>query len=214
MRKKEILRLVAGFRRFRERYFLESDLYQRLSSASGQSPKTLIIGCSDSRVDPAIITSAHPGELFTVRNVANLVPPYEEATIGLHGVSSAIEFAVVNLKVENIVVLGHRQCGGIRALMLGGPSGTFVSRWMSIAQPAKDRVLAKVDPATTDEDTLCRHCEMESIVTSLQNLRTFPFVQQAIKERDINLIGAYFDLEQGQIFDFDDESGTFKQIEV
>lgn len=214
MRKKEILRLVAGFRRFRERYFLESHVYQRLASTAGQSPKTLIIGCSDSRVDPAIITSAHPGELFVVRNVANLVPPFEEATIGLHGVSSAIEFAVENLKVENIVILGHRQCGGIRALMLGNAKpNSFVSRWMSIAQSAKDRVLAKVD-ASTDEETLCRHCEMESIVISLQNLRTFPFVEKAIKERDLNLIGAYFDLEQGQIFDFDDESGSFRQIEV
>ncbi|MGZ3724040.1 MAG: carbonic anhydrase, partial [Bdellovibrionales bacterium] len=115
MSRKELLRLVSGFRRFREKYFdPEDSLYRK----AGQAPKTLVIGCSDSRVDPAIITSSGPGELFVVRNVANLVPPYETGG-GLHGVSAAIEFAIVNLKVENVVILGHRQCGGIRALVTG-----------------------------------------------------------------------------------------------
>src|SRR5271155_4026926 len=103
---------MAGFRKFRDKYFAnEHPLYRRLSTV-GQVPKTLIIACSDSRVDPAILTSASPGELFVVRNVANLVPPFQKGG-GYHGVSAAIEFAVVNLKVENIIVMGHRQCGGI-----------------------------------------------------------------------------------------------------
>lgn len=210
MRNKELLRLVAGFRRFRGRYFQQSTIYRRLGT--GQAPKTLIIACSDSRVDPAIITSSHPGELFTVRNVANLVPPYE-TTAGFHGVSSAIEFAVQNLKVENIIIMGHRQCGGIRALITGeAGKGSFVSQWMKIAQSAKDRVLAKYSGA--DEESLCRHCEMESIVTSLENLRTFPFVTQAINEGRLTLVGAYFDLVDGHIYDYDSEAKAFRQLDV
>lgn len=212
MSKKEILRLVAGFRKFHDKYFTnEHPLYQRLTS--GQSPKTLIIGCSDSRVDPAIITSASPGELFIVRNVANLVPPYETGG-GRHGVSAAIEFAVVNLKVENVIVLGHRQCGGIRALMLNHlnqPHG-FVEQWVAIAKDAKERVLAK--HKGEDDESLCRHGELESIVTSLENLRTFPFVRQAIEERGLSLMGIYFDLELGTLCEYDEEQGQFKNIEV
>lgn len=211
MRNKELLRLVAGFRRFREKYFEESDVYQRLSTG-GQSPKSLVIACSDSRVDPAIVLSSHPGEFFTVRNVANLVPPYEKNG-GFHGVSSAIEFAVVNLQVQNIIVMGHRQCGGIRALMLEqAREGSFIAQWMKIAQEAKYRVLQSCDGA--DDETLCRQGEMESIVTSLENLRTFPFVQEAIAERGMSLIGTYFDLEMGEMFEYEKESGKFKAIDV
>lgn len=213
MGKMEILRLMAGFRKFHEKYFAnEHPLYQRLSAAGGgQNPKTLIIGCSDSRVDPAIITSAHPGELFVVRNVANLVPPYEKGG-GFHGVSAAIEFAVVNLKVENIIVLGHRQCGGIRALMtnqLVEPNG-FVERWVQIAQKAKTRVLEKHKGES--EEALCRHGELESIVTSLENLRTFPFVEAAIQNRGLAVMGIYFDLESGQLLEFNEKAGGFESI--
>ena len=212
MRKKEILRLLSGFRSFRDKYFANAHpLYRRLSTA-GQDPKTLIIGCSDARVDPAIITLASPGELFIVRNVANLVPPYEMGG-GFHGVSAAIEFAVVNLKVENIIVLGHRQCGGIRTLLLNQttePNG-FVEQWVRISQDAKDRVLKKFKGA--DEETLCRQIEMESIVTSLTNLRTFPFVQSAVRERGLLLMGIYFDLELGQLVEYDDELKEFRTME-
>ena len=213
MGKLDILRLMVGFRKFREKYFEnEHPLYQRLSN-TGQGPKTLIIGCSDSRVDPAMITSAHPGELFVVRNVANMVPPYEVGG-GYHGVSAAIEFAVVNLKVENIIVLGHRQCGGIRALMLNDrlkPEG-FVEQWVSIAQNAKERVLARY--AGADDETLCKHGEQEAIVTSIANLRTFPFVQEAIDKNELHVMGIYFDLESGQLLSYDDEQGDFKNIEI
>ena len=213
MGKLDILRLMVGFRKFREKYFEnEHPLYQRLSAA-GQGPKTLIIGCSDSRVDPAMITSAHPGELFIVRNVANMVPPYEVGG-GYHGVSAAIEFAVVNLKVENIIILGHRQCGGIRALMLNDqlkPKG-FVEQWVSIAQNAKERVLARY--AGADEETLCKHGEQEAIVTSISNLRTFPFVQEALDKGDLHVMGIYFDLESGLLLRYDDEQGDFKKIEI
>ncbi len=205
---------MAGFRRFRSKYFSGDDgLYNRLSS-SGQTPKTLIIGCSDSRVDPALISSSSPGEIFVVRNVANLVPPFESAN-GFHGVSAAIEFAVVNLKVENIVILGHRQCGGIRALVSGGTQmekTSFVGHWMEIARTAKERVLKR--SAGLDFEAQCKECEMEAIITSLENLKTFPFVLDAIGTRDLKLFGIYFDLEQGQLFEFDPAISGFKQLEI
>lgn len=215
MAKMDILRLMAGFRKFRERYFESEDsLYSRLASpAAGQAPKTLIIGCSDSRVDPALITSASPGEIFVVRNVANLVPPYEKGG-GFHGVSAAIEFAVVNLKVENIIILGHRQCGGIRALMLNEgtvPNG-FVAQWVRIAEQAKMTVLKK--HAGEADETLCRYGEQESIRSSLKNLRTFPFVEEAIQNRGLAVMGIYFDLESGQLLECDEENEIFKSVEL
>ncbi len=205
--------MVAGFKRFRLRYFDgEGSIYRRLLR-SGQTPKTLVIGCSDSRVDPAILTSASPGELFVIRNVGNLVPPFEN-TGGLHGVSSAIEFAVVNLKVENIVILGHRQCGGIRALMSGvnNPAPSFISGWVSIAAEAKAMVLKKYP--TENLEVQCGYCELESIRISIKNLRTFPFVDAAIKERQLTLVGAYFDLEKGQLLELDEDTGIFTNLEL
>lgn len=214
MRSKEILKLVAGFRRFREKYFSGEDaLYHKLVT-SGQTPKTLIIGCSDSRTDPALISGASPGEIFVIRNVANIVPPYESASHGFHGISAAIEFAVVNLRVENVVILGHRQCGGIRALMSGQQKteGSFVGRWMEIVASARERVLDK--HGKMDFEHQCKECEMEAIKTSLGNLMTFPFVPEAVAARGMNVFGIYFDMEQGQLFELDDVSNEFKQIEI
>ncbi len=203
--------MLLGFRKFRERYFKNDDsLYNQLAEA-GQSPKTLMIACSDSRVDPAIIFSASPGEFFVVRNVANLVPPFEEAG-GFHGVSAAIEFAVVNLQVENIVIVGHRQCGGIRSLFQPAivMQNSFVHQWMKIANDAKLRVLQKNNHS--DIETLCRDCEKESIITSLGNLKTFPFVCEAIKTRNMQLIGAYFDIESGELWSYDEEKNLFLEV--
>lgn len=212
MQSKEIRRLLAGFRRFRTRYFdPDSSIYRRLQG--GQTPKTLMIACSDSRVDPAILADASPGEMFVVRNVANLVPPFESGGT-YHGVSAAIEFAVVNLRVENIVILGHRQCGGIRSLMQNeNPvQGSFVGQWMQIAAPAREKVLRDNDAA--DEDVLCRQCELESIAISIDNLRTFPFVQTAIAEGRPSLHGAYFDLESGELYEFDHDSRVFNSLHI
>lgn len=212
MSRMQILRLLAGFKRFHEKSFLREDSpYSRLSS--GQGPKTLIIGCSDSRVDPAIMTSASPGEIFVVRNVANLVPPFESAGTGLHGVSAAIEFAVVNLKVENVLILGHRQCGGIAALMSSEATQEgFIRKWVSIAEDAKQKVLKNYPGA--EQDTLCRHCEREAIATSLRNLRTFPFVEQAVQQRGLLILGIYFDLENGELLEYDEKTEQFSAISI
>lgn len=213
MRNRDILKLVAGFRRFRDKYFSE-DENGITSPFETQNPKTLIIGCSDSRVDPALISSAAPGDLFIVRNVANLVPPYETAATGRHGVSAAIEFAVVNLKVENIVILGHRRCGGIRALMSGSQQkqNSFVGMWMEIAERAKLKVLEKF--AENDFETQCRECEMEGIVTSIENLKTFPFVQEALETRELNIYGIFFDLDQGLLLEFDENTEGFQPVKM
>lgn len=214
---KSIYRLIVGFKKFREKFFLEnatgSSRFQKLVT-DGQTPKTLLIGCSDSRVDPAILTDASPGELFVVRNVANLIPPCEPSAVGFHGTSSAIEFAVVNLKVENIIVLGHRHCGGIRALMTGSTEkpDSFVGQWMSIAQSCKQKVLSHSSHLHIDEQ--CKLAEMESIKHSLDNLRTFPFVQEAINQGQLSLIGIYFDLEQGELFELNETSGTFTPLQL
>jgi carbonic anhydrase len=213
MAKKEILKMMVGFRRFREKFFdPDTHLFDKLST--GQSPKTLIIACSDSRVDPALMTAASPGELFIIRNVANLVPPYESARSGLHGVSAAIEFAVQGLLVENIVILGHRQCGGIRALVTGSHENqeSFVGKWMKIAETAKKKVMK--ENANADVDTLCRQCEMESISVSIENLKTFPFVAEAIKTRELNIMGIYFDLELGELFEYDEVLKKYTLIQV
>lgn len=209
--KKEILRMMIGFRRFRERFFREQySVFEKLAT-SGQKPKTLMIACSDSRVDPAILFSSSPGEIFIVRNVANLVPPFE-STQGFHGVSAAIEFAVVNLKVENIVVLGHRQCGGIRSLFEPAEmkSEGFVAQWMSIAHKARVKVLERMPDS--DVEARCRECERESIVTSLENLKTFPFIMEAMSSRGMQLLGVYFDLESGQLWNYDEAVNAFADI--
>lgn len=213
MRNREILRLVAGFRRFRDKYFSESETTSSKIFES-QNPKTLIIGCSDSRVDPALISSSSPGELFIVRNVANLVPPYETAATGRHGVSAAIEFAVVNLKVENIVILGHRRCGGIRALMEGSQQkqNSFVGMWMEIAERAKLKVLTKFK--NQDFEIQCLECEKEGIVTSMENLKTFPFVQDAITLRDLKIFGIYFDLDQGILLEYEESIDGFQPVKM
>ena len=212
MPRKEIRRLLIGFRQFREKFFLgEDSTYAKL--AQGQGPKTLVIGCSDSRVDPAIISSAGPGELFVVRNVANLVPPYEKGG-GKHGVSAAIEFAVVNLQVTTILVLGHRQCGGVRALLYPKESqaGGFVQQWMHIAEPARERSIQAVGEG--NQQALLRRCELETIRTSIENLRTFPFVAEAIHQRELAIMGVYFDLENGELLELSEQSGEFTPVVV
>lgn len=211
-----VLRLMAGFRKFKEKYFeenLENSVYYKLSS-TGQTPKTLLIGCSDSRVDPAILTGASPGDLFVVRNVANLIPPCESSENGFHGTSSALEFAVVNLKVENIIILGHRQCGGINALMsdTSEKSASFIGQWVNIAKEARIKVNQENPNASHEEKW--RLAEMESMKISLKNLLSFPFVSEAVKSRNLNIICVYFDLEEGQLWELDQSSSQFRQLEI
>lgn len=196
--------LTAGFVRFRATYFEKRrELFDDLKR--GQSPRFMVIACSDSRTDPAIVFDAAPGDLFVVRNIANLVPPYTNDT-AQHGVSSALEFGVRVLGVRHIIVLGHAQCAGIRALITGS-SGEFVSRWMEIAEPARQHVMTTMPRETTD--THARACEKEAIVVSLANLESFPWIRDRVETRDLLLQGWYFDLDSGTLSRYEPDSGDF-----
>ena len=204
-------RLISGFRAFHKDYYGPGGSDPQ-SMREGQRPKTMIIGCSDSRVDPAILTNCEPGEIFTVRNVANLVPPFEEPD-GQHGVSAALEFAVCHLHVEHIIVLGHSQCGGIDALMSGYEDcmeGGFVSHWMSIAEPAREKIRAQSpgDDAAMQQ----RATEQASILLSLENLRSFPFIAERVASGRLSLHGWYFDLAHGELLEYRPESGAFQTL--
>lgn len=204
----DIKALLQGFKLFRNQYFVsDRSLYDELSG--GQSPKTLVIGCSDSRVDPALLTQAKPGDIFVIRNVANLVPPYEKGG-GLHGVSAAIEFAVQDLKVENIIIMGHAQCGGINAMINGthDHKESFIGKWVSIAKPAKARVLAANPDKSLAE--LRYEFEKQSVVVSLENLMTFPFIQERVQNGSLEIYGWYFDMQTGHLLIWDAEQGSFQ----
>ena len=194
---------VAGFRRFQARDFRgDRELYDRLRE--GQSPHALVIACSDSRVDPAHLLDARPGDLFVVRNVANLVPPYmPDATF--HGTSAAVEFAVRVLKVDRIVVMGHALCGGISALLRGAPpeAQDFVAGWMTIAQRARTVALRCDTPEAQQEA-----CEHEAVRISLQNLMTFPWVAEAVRDGRLTLHGAHFGVATGRLLLVDPDGGV------
>lgn len=209
----EIQKLIDGFGRFRARYFeRERDTYHQLVN-KGQAPKVLIVACCDSRVDPAIITDCDPGDLFVVRNVANLVPPYEE-TGHYHGTSAALEFGVCSLNVRHVVVLGHARCGGIRALMQGLPQGkdrgNFIGNWMSIAADARQRVLTEFAEASPEEQACA--CEQAAVQVSLDNLMTFPSIRKRVQQGTLLLHGWYFDLEKGRLLGLDPATKCFAQL--
>lgn len=190
-------RLIEGFRRFRESYDRDHrQVFEELAER-GQSPSAMVVACSDSRVDPQLIFGAGPGEIFVVRNVANLIPPY--APDGhYHGTSAALEFAVLTLQVPNVIVLGHARCGGIGALLERGDEARddFVSAWMHIARPARDRALE----AASGEPEQAQHlCEHEAIKVSLDNLLTFPWVRERVDAGTLRLHGWYFDIVTGAV---------------
>jgi carbonic anhydrase len=190
-------RLIDGYRDFLVgRMPTERDRYRELAKY-GQSPTVMVIGCCDSRVSPEVIFDTHPGELFVVRNIANLVPAYEPDGL-CHGVFAALEFAVQVLKVQHIIVLGHAQCGGIRAFAEHGPPlspGDSIHKWMSLIAPAAERA----GPRDANPDYLTR-LEQASIIESMQNLLTFPYVAAAVKSGTLVLHGAYFDVATGEVF--------------
>ncbi|MEL6662287.1 MAG: carbonic anhydrase [Pseudomonadota bacterium] len=205
--------LVDGYKRFRTgRWRYEQALYERLGE--GQSPGTMVIGCADSRVEPAEIFDTIPGQMFVVRNVANLVPPYEVGG-GLHGVSAALEFAVKALKVRYILVVGHCSCGGIRAAVEaldGGSSGEFIAPWVEIAAEARARVLERMPDAGADE--IAAALEHEAIRSSIANLMTFPFVREAVEAGALTLRGAWFEIGSGDLLVLDESTGNFEKVVV
>jgi carbonic anhydrase len=199
-------RLIAGFKAFRARYFEQRpELFERLA-ARGQNPEVLVIGCSDSRADPAILLGTEPGELFVIRNVANLVPPYEPDG-HYHGTSSAVEFAVRDLAVKHIVVLGHSGCGGIQALVAASQGKLkgreFIAGWVSLVAKA---VPAGSHPKHTQE------MEQAAIRVSLENLLTFPWLRAKVQDGGLTLHGWWFDLDAGQLWGIDAPDAEFKMV--
>lgn len=206
--------LLGGYQRFRRaRWSAQREAYERLRA--GQSPRVMVIGCADSRVDPSTIFDCGPGEIFVVRNVANLVPPYDPDG-GVHGVSAALEFAVTVLGVSEILVLGHGGCGGIAASLRaadGTPVGAFIGPWMEIAQAARTRVLSQHGGVTAGADgqTALEH---EAISTSLDNLMGFPFVRAAVEAGRLRLHGGWFAVASGELHWRDPETGAFSVVGV
>jgi carbonic anhydrase len=184
--------LIAGYRRFRAGTWRNERARFDELSKFGQKPRALVIGCSDSRTDPQMVFNAAPGELFVIRNVANLVPPYGPDHQP-HGSSAAIEFAVRVLKVPQIIVMGHAMCGGIQALLNGAPAevSDFVGQWVRIAEPARRR--AMTEPVEHRQDI----CEHESVRLSLDNLMTFPWIASAVRASELKLHGCFFDIRSG-----------------
>lgn len=207
-------RLLAGYRSFVSGRFEHEQGRYRSLAKTGQAPAIMLIGCCDSRAAPEMIFDAGPGELFVLRNVANLVPPY--APDGeYHGTSAALEFAVTMLKVRHVVVLGHGRCGGIEAALGAAadlaPSGGFLDRWMSLLGPAADAI-ASMSLLTGGE----RQAALEriSIRFSIANLRTFPFVTEQEQHGTLALHGAWFDIASGELWVLDPDAGDFERYSI
>jgi carbonic anhydrase len=202
--------LIEGYRRFRTGPYQEQRLrYDRLSQ--GQSPRVMVIACSDSRVDPTRVFDTEPGQMFVVRNIANLVPPMA-AVQGQSAVASALEYAVTVLKVDYVVVFGHARCGGIAAALSPLPENRFISSWVEQIAPARDQVLAAraIAPDIDAQATL----EQAGIRMSLANLRTYPFVTDAEAAGRLRLAGAIFDIADGTLRVLDAAADRFTEVPV
>lgn len=205
-----ILRLTSGFRRFQHRwYHPDETLFHTLRT--GQNPLALVIACCDSRVDPVLLTDCRPGDLFVVRNVANIVPPYAPDG-GRHGVSAALEYAVRHLKVQDVIIMGHACCGGIQALVSGGEDShdEFIGPWVEVARHALERVDEAMPGAGSADRT--RACELWNVRLSLDNLLTFPWVKEAVEQNRLFLHGWYFDLQSGELLEYDAKQQVFRPL--
>lgn len=185
--------LLSGYRRFRQGHWAEAKAEYEALAAGGQKPHTLIVACSDSRTDPALVFDAAPGQLFVVRNVANLVPPYEPDS-HLHGVSAALEFGVKVLNVERIVIMGHAHCGGVTAMLHGAPADCqdFVAPWVAQGASAVRRIAETVEP-----DQIERAAEEAVVRLSIDNLRTFPWIAEREAAGVLTLTGLHFGIADG-----------------
>ncbi len=205
-------KLIEGFGNFQKNCFeSRPELFEKLIR-HGQSPEALIISCSDSRIDPAILTASDPGDLFVVRNVAAIVPPYEENS-GYHGTSAAIEYAVKVLKVKNIIVMGHALCGGVRALLerkKTEDSFDFVGPWIGIGNAALEAVRSEL--SDMPDDIKLRALEQSLILVSLHNLLSFPWVAREVEAGRIDLHGWYFDIGAGILEAYDAKDCRFVNI--
>jgi carbonic anhydrase len=207
--------LLKGFADFRLGYYREHlDLFEKLSK-EGQSPKILIVGCADARVDPGILTQANPGDIFTVRNIGAIVPPAQiPPDQRQHGTSAAIEFAVRGLKVEHVVILGHALCGGMAALVDGDKSAfadyDYLSTWTAVAQSVRDHALAELKGRSRAE--IARAVEQASVVNSVVNLMGFPWLAERVAAGTLVLHAWWFNLTEGQLYAFNPDTAAFDPV--
>lgn len=206
--------LLAGYQTFMSEHFASETARYKELAEKGQAPQTLVIACCDSRAAPETIFNTAPGEIFVLRNVANLIPPYEPDG-EFHAASAALEFAVQSLKVKNIVVMGHGRCGGIKAALdtqfAPLSPGDFIGKWMSLIAPAAETVNGNDLMTSSERQTAL---ERISIRYSLNNLRTFPCVDILEKKGKLNLYGVWFDISTGELWVMDQQTGDFKRPEV
>jgi carbonic anhydrase len=208
--------LMQGYEKFLTGRFPQEHERFRELAEKGQRPKTMVIGCCDSRVSPEVIFDAGPGELFVLRNVANLVPPYEPDE-HYHGASAALEYAVIALKVQHIVVLGHAQCGGVRAFAESRVDpyarplshGDFIGRWIRLLEPAAERAGPPPDPV---DENYAERLAFESIKLGLQNLRSFPWIRTLERRLFLHLHGAYFGVMDGRLLALDESKDAFVPV--
>jgi carbonic anhydrase len=205
--------LIEGYMRFRTNDW-ERERARWAELSEGQSPRVMILSCADSRVDPATIFDARPGEMFVARNIAGLAPPYE-TTRGYHGVSAALEFAVTQLKVGEIMVMGHGLCGGCAAALTGQfddtepGEGHFIADWVGMLSGARDKVRTR--HAELDREAFL-DMEREAVKVSLANLRTFPWIAEREQSGELKLHGAHFSISEGRLYVLDEAEGDFRPV--
>lgn len=210
----EVSKLISGFRVFKSTtYVQKKDIIHHLLQ-QGQKPSTLVISCCDLRISPSEIFATSPGELYVINNIGGLVPKYD--TTGTHGILSAIEYAVQDLEVENIIILGHAKCDGIKMLISDqainhnknlSPS---MHAWLDVAKDAKDAVQKELADKTIEEQQ--ESCEYESLVISLKNLINYPYIKKRLSQKKINVCAWHFNIESGSIMTFDPNSGFFEPV--
>ncbi len=206
--------LLDGFQTFRGIYYGEESTLFRERLNLGQSPRYAMVACADSRVSPSIVLQTGPGEIFTVRNIAALVPPQEETIGRYHGVSAALEFAVKILRVEHLIIMGHAHCGGIAAMARkregGKAGGRFIAAWTSLMNEARDRALAQ--KPGLEGDALLRACERQGVLLSLDNLMTFEIVQRATRAGELTVHGWYLDIFAGTLEAWNPDRSRFERV--
>lgn len=200
--KGSLKRILKGYQAFRKKYVHGNRSVMRLLSVEGQKPRAMVIACCDSRVDPALILQCDPGDLFVVRNIANIVPPYEKDEKH-HGTSAALEFGLTVLEVEHLILLGHSQCGGMQALLdkKTSPVYDFITNWVSII----------------DADQIAGHsvdeCAKAALKQSRQNCMTFPWIKERVEQKTLNIHLWFFDIHSGQIFTYSEKNDTYTALE-
>jgi len=205
--------LIRGYRSFRKGTYREKEAHYRALAERRQKPKALLVACCDSRADPSMVFSADPGELFVIRNVANLVPPYQPDSY-YHGTSAALEFGITSLNIADVIVMGHERCGGIEALYEEGcgnaPKGEFIGSWISLAKDMRDHVCA-AHPDLDRESTL-RRMEHGAVLKSLEMLRTFPFIREREAQGSLRLHGWFYGIGTGLLSIYNPASGEFETV--